>query len=74
MNIYTASAVNQVFRFDVKNRVLSPYTATDFLQSGTAAVGQRLAAYAAIDGTDKYDVMLLQAHLSTVAQELVAMV
>jgi len=74
LNIYVASAINQIFRFDAKNRVMSPYTATDFLQSGTAAAGCRMAAYAAIDGTDKYDVVLLQSHLSTVSQELIALV
>jgi len=74
MNVYVASAVNQLYRFDVKNRVLSPHTPTDFLQSGTATLGSRMAAYAAIDGTDKYDVILLQAHLSTISQELIALV
>jgi hypothetical protein len=74
MNIYTASAVNQIFRFDVQNRVLSPYAPTDFVQAGTAVVGQRMAAYAAIDGTDKYSVVLLTAHLSTVSQEMVVLV
>jgi hypothetical protein len=74
MNIYVASAVNQMYRFDVQNRVLSPFTPTDFLQSGTAALGQRMAAYCANDGTDTYDVILLQAHLSTVAQEMVVLV
>jgi hypothetical protein len=74
MNIYTASAVNQIFRFDVENRVMSPYTPTDFLQSGTAAVGGRMAAYVAVDGTDKYDVVLLMSHLSTVSQELIVLV
>jgi hypothetical protein len=74
MNIYVASAINQMFRFDVQNRVLSPFTPTDFLQSGTAALGGRMAAYAAIDGTDTYDVVLLQSHLSTVAQEMVVLV
>jgi hypothetical protein len=74
INGYVASQVNQIYRFDAKNRVLSPYTPTDFLQSGFAAVGGRLAAYCAIDGTDKYDVVLLQSHLSTVSQELVALV
>ena len=74
INMYVASAVNQIFRFDAKNRVLSPYTPTDWLQSGTAALGGRMAAYAAIDGTDKYDCILLQAHLSTISQELIALV
>lgn len=74
INAYTASAINQIFRFDAQNRVLSPYTPTDFLQAGAAAVGNRMAAYCAIDGSDKYDVVLLNAHLSTVAQELVVLV
>jgi len=74
MNIYVASILNQIFRFDVKNRVLSPYTSTDLVQSGTAIEGNRMAAYAAIDGTDVYDVLLLQSHAATTAQELIALV
>jgi hypothetical protein len=74
LNAYVASALNQFFRFDVQNRVLTPYTNTDFLQAGTAAVGGRMASYCAIDGTDTYDVLLLQAHLSTISQELVVLV
>lgn len=74
MNIYAASVVNQMYRFDVQNRVLSPFTPTDFLQAGVAAAGNRMAAYAAIDGTDTYDVVLLQSHLSTIAQEMVVLV
>jgi len=74
INAYVASAVNQIVRFDAKNRAMAPYTPTDFLQSGTAVVGGRMAAYAAIDGTDKYDVVLLQSHLSTVSQEIIALV
>ena len=74
MNIYTASAVNQMFRFDVKNRVLSPHAQTDFLQSGTAAGGNRMAAYCAVDGSDLYDVILLQSHLSTISQELIPLI
>lgn len=74
LNAYVASALNQFYRFDVQNRVLSPYTNTDFIQSGTAALGSRMAAYCAIDGTDTYDVILLQSHLSTISQELVVLV
>lgn len=74
LNLYVASAINQIFRFDVQNRVLSPFTPTDFLQTGTAAVGNRMACYAALDGTDTYDVVFLQSHLSTVAQELIVLV
>ena len=74
INAYVASAVNQFFRFDVQNRVLSPYTNTDFIQSGTAALGKRMASYAALDGTDTYDVVLLNSHLSAISQELVVLV
>jgi len=71
LNIYVASAVNQIHRFDVKNRVLTAQTPTDWIQSGTAATGDRIATYAAIDGSDKYTVVLLMAHLSTISQELI---
>lgn len=71
LNIYTASAINQIFRYDVKNRVLSAEVPTDWIQSGTAAAGDRIATYAAIDGTDKYTVVLLMAHLSPISQELI---
>lgn len=74
LNAYVASAVNQMYRFDVKNRVMSPFTATDFLQSGTAAQGKRMASYCVVDGTDNYDCILLQSHLSTVSQEMIPLV
>lgn len=74
MNIYTASAVNQIFRFDVKNRVLSPMVPTDFLQTGTAAVGNRMATYCATVGTYNYDCVFLLSHLSTISQELIPLV
>ena len=74
VNVYVASAINQIYRFDARNRVFSPYTPTDFIQSGTAAQGGRMAAYVAVDGTDRYDVVLLQSHLSAVSQELIPLV
>jgi hypothetical protein len=74
VNVYVASQINQIYRFDVQNRVFSPYTPTDWIQAGAAAAGGRMAAYAAIDGSDKYDVVLLQSHLSTISQELIALV
>ena len=74
MNAYVASQVNQIFRFDVQNRVLSPYTPTDEIQAGTAAIGNRMACYAAIDGTDTYDIIFLQSHLAVRTQELIALV
>lgn len=74
MNLYVASQISQMYRFDVQNRVLSTFTPTDFLQTGTAALGNRVACYCAIDGTDTYDTVFLQSHLSTVAQECVVLV
>lgn len=74
INIYGSSVLNQIYRFDVKNRVLSPYIPTDWLQSGTAATGDRIATYVAIDGTDKYTVVLLIAHTAATAQELIVQV
>ncbi len=74
LNIYVASAINQMHRFDVQNRVLAPFTPTDAIQAGTAAAAKRIACYAALDGTDTYDVVLLQNHLSTIAQEMVVLV
>jgi hypothetical protein len=74
MNLYVASAVSQIYRFDVQNRVLSPFTPTDFLQAGAAVAGNRIACYVALDGNDTYDVVFLQSHLSTVAQELIVLV
>lgn len=71
LNVYTASAINQIFRYDVKNRVLSAHVPTDWIQAGAAAAGDRVATYTAIDGTDKYTVLLLMSHLSTISQELI---
>jgi hypothetical protein len=58
----------------VKNRVLSPFTPTDYLQTGTATQGKRMASYCVIDGTDNYDCILLQSHLSNVSQEMIPLV
>lgn len=74
INIYSSTVISQIYRFDAKNRVMSPYVSTDFVQAGTAALGNRMAAYCAIDGTDKYACVLLQSHLSTICQELIPLV
>lgn len=74
LNNYVASATNQIFRFDVQNRVLSPYTPTDEIQAGTAAIGNRIACYVALDGNDTYDVVFLQSHLAVRTQELIPLV
>jgi uncharacterized protein YaiE (UPF0345 family) len=74
LNPYVASQVSQIFRFDVQNRVLMPYTPTDEIQAGTAALGNRMAAFVAIDGTDTYDVLFLQSHTAVRTQELIPLV
>ena len=74
LNIYTASTINQLFRFDVKNRVLQAFTPTDWIQAGTAAAGDRIVTLVIIDGNDKYTLVYLIAHLSTIAQEIVTQV
>jgi hypothetical protein len=71
LNAYVASQVTQVYRFDVKHRTLNPVTPTDWLQAGTAAVGDRVATYAVENGNDVYSVILLLFHLSGVSAELV---
>jgi len=74
INMYVNAAVSQIYRFDVQNRIMSPFAPTDFLQSGAATAGKRIATYAAIDGNDTYDVVLLNSHLSTICQEMVVLV
>jgi hypothetical protein len=74
VNSYASGVINQIFRFDVQNRVMAPYTPTDWIQGGTATTGNRLASYAAFDGADKYDVLFLTSHLSTITQELIVQV
>lgn len=74
LNLYVASQISQMYRFDVQNRVMAIFTPTDFVQTGTAALGNRVACYCAIDGNDTYDTVFLQSHLSTVAQEAVVLV
>lgn len=74
LNGYSSGAVNQIYRFDVKNRVLTPMTPTTNIQSGTAAVGNRMAAYCAFTDDEKYDVVFLLSHLSSTTQELFVLV
>jgi hypothetical protein len=74
LNIYTASVINQMYRFDVKNRALTINTSTPYLQAGTAAVGERIACTAVIDGSDKYTQVLLVGHLATYCMEYITLV
>jgi hypothetical protein len=75
LNIYTASVINQMYRFDVKNRVLSAFTPTSYVQAGTAAGGNRISCICAIDEADtpdtKYANVLLLGHLAAYAQEII---
>lgn len=72
LNIYVASHTNQLYRFDIKNRVLTPITPTDWIQAGTAATGDRLATIAVFDKDGApYTALLLMAHLATNCFELV---
>ena len=74
LNMYVASAINQIYRFDVKNGVLTPFTPTGTIQAGTAAVGDRIAPICAIDGTDKYTLVFLMNHTSNIGQEIIVQV
>jgi hypothetical protein len=74
INNYVTGALNQIFRYDVQNRVLTPYTPTDWIQSGTATTGNRIASFAAFNGTEKYDVVFLQSHTATITQELIVQI
>lgn len=74
INNYASSALNQIFRYDVQNRVLSPYTPTDWIQSGTATTGNRVTTFAAFNGAEKYDMVFLLSHTATITQELIVQV
>ena len=74
LNIYGASVLNQIYRFDVKNRVLQAFTPTDWIQAGTAAVGDRIGTCVAIDENDKYTIVFLMSHLSNISQEIIVQV
>lgn len=71
LNAYVASSINQIFRFDVKNRVLTPFTPTDLIQAGTATAGDRLGTIAVFDNTTPVTLVFLTSHLSTLTQELI---
>mgnify|MGYP001765434066 CR=1 FL=1 len=75
INAYVASVNNQIYRFDVQNRVLSPYTPTSMVQSWTAAVWDRLTTYVILKADDeKYTKLFLQSHLSAQCYELVTQI
>lgn len=73
-SVSTGAGLNQMYRYDVKNRVMTPVVPTDWIQLGAAAVGDRIATYVAVDGTDKYSVVFLLSHLSNISMELIVQV
>lgn len=71
INSYGQNTINQIFRFDLKNRVLAPFTPTEFLQINAGVVGNRFATYLAINGTEKYTMLFLMSMAAPITQELV---
>jgi hypothetical protein len=74
INLYVASQINQVYRFDVRNRVLSPFTPPDIIQAGNATSGKRIACYSARFDSRNWDTVLMLNHLVTVPVEITALV
>lgn len=74
INVYVINAVNQMMRFDAKNRVLSPIVSTDRLQFGAAVVGNRMAALAVVSTTPKMELVVLQHHASINVDELIPLI
>lgn len=71
INAYNQSVLNQIFRFDVKNRNLAAYVPTDWIQTGAAAVGNRFVSYAGFDNFQPNDVLLLMVASSNITQEII---
>lgn len=71
LNVYTQNALNQIFRFDVKNRTFVPYTPTDWIQTAAAALGNRFVSYVGFDGTTKNDALALMVCASNIQQEII---
>lgn len=71
LNIYTASAINQMFRFDILTRSLQAFTPTDWIQAGVAAAGNRVGTLTVIDGANKYTLVFLLSHLAAISQEII---
>jgi hypothetical protein len=67
-----------MLRFDVKNRTLSAFTPTSYVQAGTAVVGKRIACLVTIDDDDspatKYAEVLLVGHIAAYCQEIIVQV
>lgn len=74
LNAYSSGAINQIYRYDVKSRQMSPDTNTNMLLQGAAAAGDRVAtmlAVRSISPYEAYSVILQIQHLATLCEELV---
>ena len=74
LNVYSSGATNQIYRYDVKSRQMSPEANTNFIQTGAAAAGDRVATMLAIRSMSPYEtysVVLQMQHLATLCEELV---
>ena len=72
LNIYASGVLNQLYRFDCKNRVLQAITPTEWIQSGTAAAGDRLGTVAVFDKDNTpYTSIVLISHLAQNTFELI---
>lgn len=74
ITVHSALAINTMYKFDVKNRILTSAPAPDDIQSTVGSAGQRLACYAARDGNDLYDIVFLHSNNNTKTQELIPLV
>lgn len=82
INWYVASQNHQQYRFDVKNRVMTPHVPTSQIQSGTATVGNRIATQTILKRSEvdpdvieeKFSIVMLQMHLSADSYELITQV
>lgn len=74
LTIHSALAINTLYRFDLKNRILTAAPAPDDIQGTAGVAGQRFATYAARDGSDLYDIVFFHSNNNTKTQELIPLV
>lgn len=71
---FNGTVPSQMYRYDVRNRVLSTAPAYDVPLSGAGAVGNRIACYAINSDYGLLDGVFLMTHLSANCQELIPLV
>jgi hypothetical protein len=64
------NVTSYIFRFDMKTRTMEQFAQLRYLQSGTAAVGNRLACSAFIDGNTKVGFLHVLSHVSTMFHDI----